>query len=246
MESALQAKHKKTGIGKALIISISILVLLVAAYFLIPPFKSGINEAYDVLTSKNEKRIQSWVEQFGMGGPIILVLLMVVQMFLFIVPNILVMMIAIISYGPVWGSIISILGVFASSSLGYFIGKQIGYPTLNRFISEKTFNTISSFIERYGAGAIAVTRLASLCNDSLGFAAGILRMSYHKYILATIGGITPLVVLLALYGRNGKIEKALYWIAGATLAILIVYIFIDKRRLHKKKPASQAIEQQYN
>jgi hypothetical protein len=63
--------------------------------------------------------------------------------------------------------------------------------------------------------------------------------------LATIGGITPLVVLLALYGRNGKIEKALYWIAGTTLVILVIYIFIDKRR-HKKKVGPQVIEKQYN
>ncbi len=55
-------------------------------------------------------------------------------------------------------------------------------------------------------------------------------MSYQKYILATLGGITPLIVLLAIYGRNGKILKALIWIAAISLMLLIIYIVIDKKR----------------
>jgi uncharacterized membrane protein YdjX (TVP38/TMEM64 family) len=43
-----------------------------------------------------------------MGGPVVLVFLMVLQMFLLFVPNILVMMISIIMYGPFWGAIISL------------------------------------------------------------------------------------------------------------------------------------------
>jgi len=34
---------------------------------------------------------------------------MVVQMFLFVVPNVFLMMVAIISYGPGWGAVISFL-----------------------------------------------------------------------------------------------------------------------------------------
>ena len=59
-------------------------------------------------------------------------------------------------------------------------------------------------------------------------------MSYKKYILATLGGITPLIVLLAIYGRDGRILKALAWVAGISLVILIVYIIIDKKRKKAK------------
>ena len=55
-------------------------------------------------------------------------------------------------------------------------------------------------------------------------------MNYRKNILATLAGITPLIILLAIYGRNGKILKALIWIAALALLILIVYIIIDKRK----------------
>ena len=218
-----------------LIISLSLLSVLFITYFTIEPFQHFINEAFDVLTSDDQQRIENWVRQFKMAGPLVLILVMVVQMFLFIVPNIFLMIVAIISYGPVWGSIISFLGVFASSSVGYVIGRYLGPVTVNKLIKPKTQQKISDFIRDYGVAAIAITRLSSLSNDSLSIVAGLLKMRYHRYILATLSGITPLIVLLAIYGKNGKILKALIWIAAVSLILLIFYIIVDKRRKKKKQ-----------
>lgn len=213
-----------------LLISLSILATAAGCYFLIPDFRQWINEAFEILTSKDEARIKSWVEQFGMGGPIVLIVVMVVQMFLFVVPNVLVMMIAITAYGPVWGSVISLIGVFASSSFGYVIGRYVSPAIVNRFMSAGAQQKISSFIHDYGVPAIAITRLSSLSNDSLSFVTGMLKMAYHRYILATLAGITPLIVLLAIYGNNGRIERALIWIAGISLVLLSIYIILRQRK----------------
>jgi uncharacterized membrane protein YdjX (TVP38/TMEM64 family) len=226
--------HDKKTSKLPFIISFSILAILGLCYWLIPAFQQGVKEAYELLTSEDQERIREWVKQFGLGGPLVLILLMVVQMFLFVVPNVLVMMVAITCYGPVWGSVISLLGVFASSSFGYMIGRFLGPSTVDKLVSIKTREKISDFIRAYGVPAIAITRLSSLSNDSLSFVTGILKMKYHRYILATMGGITPLVVLLAIYGGNGKIEKALIWIAAISLIGLIAYIIIDKRRKKKR------------
>ncbi len=220
-----------------LLISVSLLAILVALYFIIPSFQNFINEAFDVLTSNDQERIRKWVGQFKLAGPVVLILIMVVQMFLFVVPNVFLMMVAIISYGPIWGAVISFLGVFSSSSVGYMIGKYLGPVTVRKLMSDKVQKKTSEFIKNYGVAAIAITRISSLSNDSLSIVAGLLKMSYQKYILATLGGITPLILLLAIYGRNGKILKALIWIAVISLVLLIIYIIVDKRRkrnLHKE------------
>ena len=59
-------------------------------------------------------------------------------------------------------------------------------------------------------------------------------MEYKKYIGATMLGITPLIVLLAIFGNNEKIEVALIWVTVASLSMLIFYIFLDKRRKRKR------------
>ena len=219
------------------IIGLIVISILGVCYFFIPSFQEFITNGFEVLTSNDEKKVEAWVSQFGMGGPLVLILIMIVQMFLFVVPNVFVMMVAILMYGPIWGSLISLAGVFGSSSIGYLIGSRLGPVTIEKLLSKQSLQKTTSFIKEYGVAAIAITRLSSLSNDSLSIVAGALKMRYKKYILATICGITPLVVLLAIYGNNGKILRALIWIAVTSLIVLIVYVIIDKRKKkrHKKK-----------
>ena len=218
------------------LISFSFLAIAIACYFLIGPFQDFINEAFDVLTSDDEARIQQWVSQFRLAGPVVLVLIMVIQMFLFVVPNVFIMIVAIVSYGPIWGAVISFIGVFCSSTLGYVIGRYLGPVTVDKLLSKKAQIKAAEFVKNYGTPAIAITRISSISNDSLSIVAGLLKIRYRNYILATLSGISPLIILLAIYGRNGKILKGLIWVAAASLIILAVYIFIDKRR--KKKRAA--------
>ena len=91
----------------------------------------------------------------------------------------------------------------------------------------------TDFIRNYGVAAIAITRIASLSNDSLSIVAGLLKMKYRNYILATLAGIAPLIFILAIYGKNGKILKSLIWIGAISLIVLVFYIWVDKKR--KKK-----------
>lgn len=208
----------------------SVICVAVGCYFLIPEFQTGVNQAYQVLTGDDQEETQRWVKTFGILGPIVLILAMAFQMFLLIVPNILLFAIAIVCYGPVWGSLICLIGVFASSSLGYFIGKKLGPRAIDRFVSQRIQNRIEVLIERYGVKIVAIFRLSTISADSLGFVAGILEMNYKKYILATMCGVAPLIVLVAIYGTNGKLETVLYWLAGISIACLIAYYIFDKKR----------------
>ena len=210
--------------------SIFIVVALVASYFIFPEFKDGINEAFEIITSKDEDRIKTWVKKFGALGPIVLILAMALQMFLMFIPNLLMFAISIICYGPIWGSLICLAGVFASSSLGYLIGRTLGPRAIDKFVSQKNQDKISKFLQRYGFKAVAIARLSSLATDSLGFVAGILEMSYKKFMIATMAGITPVIVAIAIFGKNGTVEKGLLWTAGISLIALIIYIIVQRKK----------------
>src|SRR5689334_1547889 len=99
-------RHEKTS-KLPLIVSIVTIACLIGCYFIFPGYQEGIDEAFEILTSDDEERIREWVSQFGAWGPVAILVAMVAQMFLFIVPNILLILISIVSYGPVWGSILA-------------------------------------------------------------------------------------------------------------------------------------------
>lgn len=228
--------HHKSSFRKTpIFVYLSLAVTFAACYFFIPQFKEEVDIAFDVLTGEDEERIERWVSTFGVFGPIVIIAGMVLQMFLFVIPNVLLMMIAIVSYGPLWGGVISFCGVFAASSLGYYIGTKLSRVTLQKFVSNSNQRKISEYIHDYGVGAIMITRMCSFSNDALSFVAGMLKMDYKKYIMSTLIGILPLIVTLAIFGLSEKIEWALIWIAAASLVLLAVYIILDRRKKKRIK-----------
>ena len=143
-------KTRKEGDRIALFSSLGILAVLAGCYFLIPDFQNGINNAFVILTSDDQERIQNWVKQFGAWGPIVIILGMTGQMFALVIPNLLLFIIAIVCYGPVWGGLICLSGVFISSSIGYWVGRKLGPRAVDRFVSQNTQEKIKVFIQRYG------------------------------------------------------------------------------------------------
>lgn len=229
-----KSKHQKTS-KLPLIISLTVLAALVSSYFFIPTFEQGLDETFEVLTSNDQERIQEWVSQFKFWGPLVILLTMVLQMFLFVVPNILLIMISILSYGPLWGSLLAWFGVFLASTVGYFIGNKLSPVIVNKLVSEKTQDTLREFIREYGMKAIVVIRLSTFSNDGLSIVAGLLRMKYRRFITATLIGITPLVAILAIYGRSGKIKEPLLLTGGILIVCLVIYIVVDMRRKKRRK-----------
>lgn len=218
-----------------LVISLGLLGIAGLLYLIVPEFRQGIQEAYTILTSEDQERTREWVSQFGVWGPVVILAAMVLQMFLFIVPNILLILMCILSYGPVWGGLLAWSGIFLASTVGYFIGNKLSPVIVDKLVSAKTQEKLQDFIARYGMKAIFILRVSSLSNDGLSIVAGLLEMQYRRFITATLLGITPLIVVLAIFGHNGKVEKGLIWVGGFLLICLIVYIIIDKRKSKRKQ-----------
>ncbi len=215
-----------------LYLSLLFLAILVICYFSIPSVNEFFNEAWTVLTSDDEARIKIWVEGFGWLGPIVIILAMVVQMFLLVIPTILLMIVAILAYGAIWGSVIIFTAVFVASSVGYLIGKYLGTGTITKLLGEKTIKKVTDFLEDYGFWAVVITRINPfLSNDAISFVAGILKMNYWKFISATILGIAPLTFLIAITGEDiDSLKIGLLWGSIVSLLIFGIYIWWDKKR----------------
>ncbi len=215
-----------------LFISLGIILILAASYFFIPEVKDALKEAWDVLTSNDDERIENWVDQFGWMGPLVLIVVMILQMFLFVIPTIGLMVVSILAYGPVWGSLIVLVAVIAASSVGYVIGRYFGPAIVEKLIGKKSEKKIAGFIEDYGFWAVAITRFNPfLSNDAISFVGGVLKMGYWKFIGATLVGIPPLIVYIAIVGDStDSLKTGLMWGSLLSLAIFLGYVYWDKKR----------------
>jgi uncharacterized membrane protein YdjX (TVP38/TMEM64 family) len=144
---------------------------------------------------------------------------------------VLLMIVAILAYGQIWGSVISLIAVITASTVGYSIGRYIGTELITSLLGEKTINKVISFLENYGFWAVAITRINPfLSNDAISFVAGIYKMNYWKFIFATLLGISPLIFLITLMGTNtDSLKSGLLWGSIASILIFGIYVWWDKR-----------------
>jgi len=220
-----------------LYISLARVASIVACYFLIPSVQEFLDKAWAVLTSGDEKRITQWVDGFGWFGPVVLILAMIIQMFLIVIPSVALMVVSIIAYGPIWGSLIVFAAVFSASTIGYIIGRYFGPVIVERLIGEKNEQKIADFIDDYGFWAVIVTRVNPfLSNDAISFVGGILKMTYWKFIGATLVGIAPLTIFIAILGRStDQLKSGLLWGSLVSLVLFGAYVFWDKKKRKNKK-----------
>lgn len=216
--------------------SLAMIAALVISYFAIPQINQFFGEAWSVLTSNDETRIKNWVSDFGWLGPVVIILAMIVQMFLLVIPSILLMVVSILAYGPILGGIIIFIAVFCASSLGFLIGKYLSVKITARLLGKGVTEKMTDFINNYGFWAVVITRLNPfLSNDAISFVGGLLRMNYWKFITATLLGITPLILLIAITGSNtDSLKSGLLWGSIVSLMVFGLYIWWDKRKKLKK------------
>lgn len=231
-------KGKKTEESKLpLFISVLIIASLVGCYYLWPSFQRFVNDAYHVLTSNNEARISQWVSQFGAWGPVLILVAMIAQMFLFVIPSVIVMVVTILAYGPLWGSVITVAGILLVSSLGYLIGMYLGPVTVGKLVGSDTQKKIRYYMNEYGVWAVIIARVNPLfSNDATSFMGGLLKMGYWRFIAGTFAGILPLTIGIAILGEDfERLKTGLLWVSLFSVAALAAYIVFDRKRKKKKK-----------
>ena len=223
------------------LVSVLIVASLVISYFTIDGFKNFVDNAYTILTSGNEQRISEWVGQFGIWGPLLIIIIMIVQMFLLVIPSPLLMVVSTLAYGPWWGSLLSYASIFAASTVGYWIGRVAGDPLIDKLLGKSKREKTAEYVEHYGVWAVVLARVSPfLSNDAISFIGGLIRMGYIKFMAATTIGILPLIGLIAYLGEDmNKLKNSLYWISGIGLFIFVIYILYRKNPTVRKKIKSK-------
>ena len=207
----------------------AVILTLVLSYFLIPGVQDALNESYQVFTSGDRERVSGYIRSFGAWGPLLIVLIMVIQMFLIVVPSWLLMVVSVIAYHPFWGVILSMVAVFIASTVGYMLGRWVGEVAVSNVVGEKGEKSSKRFIEKYGFGGVFLFRLVPfLSNDAISLVGGMLRMRYWRFIGATMGGTFPLALLIAYFAQDTEtLKRGLYWIGGGGLLLYGGYVVWD-------------------
>lgn len=140
---------------------------------------------------------------------------------------------AIFGFGP--GVAYSLLGDVLGGSMNYWIARSLGRKAVGRLAGKKQLQKIDSLGERVGGlRALAVARLAlSAVYDFVSYAAGLAKLPFAGFLLITmVGGIPPVVLTVglgALYATNSLLLIGSYAALGVAV-LVILFIWTRWRR----------------
>lgn len=190
---------------------LALVLALVGMYLAWPEFARFIQQAYEVLSSGDQQRIERWVGGYGGWGVLVVLVAMFMQAVVAVLPSIATMVAAVLAYGPLWGGLLAWGGMMLTGSFMYGVGQLLGRAAVERFIGEKTSRRVEKIVERYGSWAVVIARLTPFSSsDAVSFTAGALCMGYFRFLLAMGAGTLPLTVLIAWLGQDtGRLKLGL-------------------------------------
>jgi uncharacterized membrane protein YdjX (TVP38/TMEM64 family) len=208
-----------------------ILVGLGVGYAASPEFRMQLHEGWNLMLQGDQETMTAYFHDLGFWGPVFIILFMFLQIFAVVFPSWLLMVVAVLGYGPVWGTVISVAGITVAAVAAYWIGRGLGEKVLSNLLGDKTERKMDKFLNNYGTGAVALFRLSPfLSNDGISLVAGMLKMRFWNFLLGTLAGITPLAIALALFsGSPDKLKNGLVWIGGGGIVLYAIYIWLDRR-----------------
>jgi len=145
---------------------------------------------------------------------------------------------------------LSMFGIVAAGSLGNLAGSLIAYAVgyygrielLDRnkliHINRRHLEWADRWFERHGSATVFFTRMLPIVRTFISLPAGVARMPLGRFVVFTLAGCIPWVLLLAIIGREvgdrwedwrDYLHYADYVVIAAAV-IGLAYFFIRRRR----------------
>jgi uncharacterized membrane protein YdjX (TVP38/TMEM64 family) len=220
-----------TGMNKKKIIKIiGLVVILVAAFFLIRA--SGINFS-DLTPSK----IRDHLLSFGMvKGAFIYLAIYTFSIRPFIpIPPTLYTLAGGFAFGPLWGTILTVAGATLNASLCFLIARSLGRGFVEK-ISKGKFDRLNERLSDSGFKTLLIVRTSPVGPpfDMVSYAAGVLKISFWSHFVATLIGIIPATAVYSYFG--GSITRDGFVVLIAFFLVVVVSIlapwYLKRRKKH--------------
>ncbi|TAK15615.1 MAG: TVP38/TMEM64 family protein [Acidobacteria bacterium] len=172
----------------------------------------------NVLGIDLEGLVEGWMANAGAGSAAVLVALLAADLFL-PVPSSLIMVLSGAAFGVVWGSVFSLVGSIGGEWLGFELVRRYGVSASRRIVGDEDLEKMRAVMARHGAAAVLVTRALPVVMETMSVVAGLSRMSRRSFLLASLAGTLPVVVV---YAYAGAVSREISSIVPAVVMLVAV------------------------
>lgn len=176
------------------------------------------------------EQVGLFLEGLGMLGPVAYIFLRMAGV-VFLLPSLPLDAIAGAVFGPVLGTVYSVLGAGTGGLICFFIARALGREAITQWL-KKDIAFCDLCAERQLVYVIFFTRLLPMISfDMISYGAGLTRVSLRGFMLATVLGMTPLTFAVSYSGKSffNASGLTLFWGACAVAMFFLVPVWIKRQ-----------------
>lgn len=156
--------------------------------------------------------LEDFVSKAGFWGPLVFVLIQIVQVILPVIPGGITFTAGVIMFGAVKGFIVNFIGCTAGSVINFLLARKYGKRLVKAMVSQKTYDKYVGWLDKgrkFEKFFFIAIFLPVAPDDFLCMLAGLTDMSFKRFITLFVIG-KPFSLILYSIGT----ETIKSWIAG--------------------------------
>lgn len=205
-----------------------VLLLIPVLFFIIPGLPEFSQKGLDLLQHRHIEGVRQLILSYGWLAPFMTILLMIIQSLVPFVPGMILTVVNAWIFGWLAGAAYTWVGALLGALADFALSRYLGRPFVEKVISIKQLQNYSTFFQQYGLWAVFASRMIPVIPFKVvSYGAGLTKISWQNYILATALGQTPPILLYSILGQN--IFHNFHYVIVVTsisfLLILLLYFF---------------------
>jgi uncharacterized membrane protein YdjX (TVP38/TMEM64 family) len=187
---------------------------------------------------RDQESASAYIKGYGIWGPGLVTMLQFLQVILAFIPGHVLCIASGYVYGFPAGFALNLLTTIAAGQIAFTLARWAGRPLVNRLVPAESVARWDGVAERHGfVFFLTCFLLPVFATDVMNFVAGLSSISGKKFLVASLLGRIPGMIVLSFVGSRGM-ELAsirispLVWVGIALVSILLFvawrYLFIVK------------------
>lgn len=176
--------------------------------------------------------LREYILSFGVWAPVASCLLMVLQALAAPLPSFLITFANGLAFGVFGGWALSVFGHSLAAAACFWISRSLGRVPVEALVGRAGLESADRWFARWGLYAVFLARLVpGVSFDIISYAAGLTRMGFRSFIVASALGIVPQTFVYSFLGhRAPQYVWAFLVFSAVVLGSAVVAIAVRRRR----------------
>lgn len=183
----------------------------------------------------NMDSAKAFIQSFGILGPLVLSIMIFATVVLFVLPTTVFVMVGGYLYGPVVGTICSVISILLGSIVVFFLSKKFGRPFVERHMHKKDLQHFDIFFKNKGLPAFFISRLIPIIpNNVVNLTVGLTKIPFKAFFWLTLIGYIPETFVYSMFGEqllSGTLDTKLIVVMAIAFAFFFIYLYRHKLRV---------------